>query len=129
MSLRVLIADCLDETRQSLRGTLEGLGQFEFVEVDNGADAMARLTSSRFDLILLGVALPRLSGEKVLELIKSRMAIYPETPVLMICSDRASMTPEDAGAKWAYGCVTAEASSADLEPAVEVAARLASTDL
>ena len=127
--LKVLIAEHSEDARQSLRKSLDEIGRCEFVEVDNGADAMVRLREERFDLILLGVALPRLSGSAILDLIKSKMRLYIETPVLMICSDRASLSPVEAGARGAYNCITVPANATDLESAVAVSRRLASIDL
>lgn len=61
MSKRILIADDSSNTRGILRFMLQNQG-FELVEADNGEDALAKVASSRPDIIILDGMMPRKSG-------------------------------------------------------------------
>ncbi|HWE49944.1 MAG TPA: response regulator transcription factor [Bryobacteraceae bacterium] len=61
--IRVLIADDHVLVRRGLRSLLDRNGEFQVVaEADNGYDAIELATRHRPDVVLLDVAMPRLSG-------------------------------------------------------------------
>src|ERR1700733_4190679 len=81
---RVLIVDDNEANRTVLRAYLEGEGITVEVAFD-GQAAVDMLDSQPFDILLLGVPLPKLSGYEVLEHMKANSALA-QIPVIMISS-------------------------------------------
>jgi sigma-B regulation protein RsbU (phosphoserine phosphatase) len=81
---RLLIVDDNEVNRAALGRYLEGKGVT--VEIaDDGQDAVERMDAAQFDMVLLSVNIPKLSGYQVLEHMKSDPNL--ETiPVIMISS-------------------------------------------
>jgi len=69
MATRILLIDDIKERRDSLRATLVSNAQFT-VEAADCTDAISRLKTDNFDLILLDVTLPDKSGFRVLEFLR-----------------------------------------------------------
>src|SRR5487761_1393802 len=62
-SFRVIIADGQEIFRNGLRSLLDDLEGFHVIaEVDNGSDLFQQLRSHDVDLVLVDIALPKLSG-------------------------------------------------------------------
>lgn len=80
----VLVADDQASNRELLKELLSAHG-FEVVSVPDGATALERLSTFQFDLILLDVRMPGLSGFAVCQQIKSNPETYL-TPVVLITS-------------------------------------------
>ncbi len=76
---RVLVVDDEPELRKMLRGYLQAEG-FDVAEATDGDQALARLSSSPPDLIVLDVGLPGLDGFEVLRLVRSGS----DVPVIML---------------------------------------------
>ena len=68
--LRILVADDDAGLRFSVREALATAGRYEINEAFDGLDAVEKVRSSRFDLVILDVDMPRLSGLEALKLIK-----------------------------------------------------------
>ncbi|MDD2851388.1 MAG: EAL domain-containing protein [Desulfuromonadaceae bacterium] len=67
---RLLIVDDENRIRSSIRLLLNGLGA-EIVECENGCDAISALENQDFDVVLLDINLPDISGLEVMEWIFS----------------------------------------------------------
>ena len=78
--IKVLIVDDEESIRHLLRRQLEGL-DMECVIASSGHEALEKTARNEFDLILLDVKMPGISGLEVLEKIKRR---HPRPYVLMI---------------------------------------------
>jgi DNA-binding NarL/FixJ family response regulator len=86
--LRVLIADDHAVVRQGLKDILKEIPELGTTgEAVNGQDALEKLRASDWDLLLLDVSMPGLSGLEVLREVKHER---PTLPVLVL-----SMHPED----------------------------------
>ena len=77
--LRILVTDDEEGIRESLRLILSPDYDMEFA--DNGQDALARLTTGRFDLVLLDIKMPKLDGLEVMKQLKAKRLT---TPVLIL---------------------------------------------
>ncbi len=66
---KVLIVDDDDDVRLGLRRMLEQLEDFAITEVGDGQAALDAMERTRFDLLLLDINLPVVSGETVLTLV------------------------------------------------------------
>jgi len=69
MVKRILIADDDDEIRESTKMFLKKMG-YEVVDASDGQSALYLLKKSKFDLVLLDVIMPKMSGREVLERIR-----------------------------------------------------------
>lgn len=78
---RVLFADD-DPTAGLLMKAALGGGEFILTVVDNGSDALARLQASAFDIALLDVEMPGLSGVEVCSGI--RRTFGDDFPVMLV---------------------------------------------
>jgi len=61
-ALRVLIAEDSEDVRALTTRMLGKLGQREVDEAEDGQEAVDALAASRYDLLLLDLSMPRLSG-------------------------------------------------------------------
>jgi CheY-like chemotaxis protein len=62
------------------------------VAVGDGAEAIARLEASRFDLVVTDLAMPRVSGWQVARAVK-RTA--PQVPVFLVTGFGVELSPEE----------------------------------
>jgi CheY-like chemotaxis protein len=77
---RVLVVDDDDELRENLAELLGDNG-FEAELAENGAAALARLSAAEFDLVLLDLVMPGMTGMETLAAIRQR---FPATKVVML---------------------------------------------
>jgi DNA-binding NarL/FixJ family response regulator len=88
MTFRILLVDDHAIVRQGVRQLLLNHGVArEVVEAESGAQALALCDGDPFDVVLLDISLPDMSGVEVLKRLKRRA---PRTPVMMF-----SMYQED----------------------------------
>jgi CheY-like chemotaxis protein len=85
---RILVVDDDRTTRQLLRRVLTA-GGFSTTVAKDGVDALKLLRSRRFDLLLLDVWMPRMTGLDLLERLRSRKA---KPRVVVMTSDDAPET-------------------------------------
>src|SRR5215216_5750417 len=81
---RLLVVDDNETNRAALGSYLESEGMTVEIGCD-GQEAIDMLDSRQYDLVLLGVNLPKLSGYQVLEH-KKADPVLQETPVIMVSS-------------------------------------------
>ena len=72
MTTLAVVEDNADN-RLLLRAILDG--QYEIVEYDNGVDALAGLSASLPDLVLLDISLPGMDGNEILARIRADEAL------------------------------------------------------
>ena len=87
---KILIIDDVDEIRNLATVLLKQKG-FEPVGASSGKEAINYLKSEKFDLILLDVVMPEMSGSELFQIIKD---ITPEIPVILLtgCTDEKLVT-------------------------------------
>ena len=95
-SSRILVVDDEPELRRALRATLSALG-FVVADAENGEVALEMLRAERFDLILLDINMPGMSGLEICRAIRARS---DASIVMLSVRDRAGDKIEalDAGA-------------------------------
>ena len=84
--MRVLITDDSATIRMILKGLLKQLQITDIKEATDGRSALDILEREKFDLLLLDIHMPVLSGLACLEQVKSREATAA-LPVIIISSD------------------------------------------
>ena len=77
---RILVVDDQDMMRDSLAGNLKR-DQHEVVAAGDGAAALARLGTTRFDLLITDLRMPKVDG---MELLQEAKRLRPEMPVVMM---------------------------------------------
>lgn len=77
--------------------------QYDIVEADCGAEAIEKVRKTSFDLVLMDVCMPEISGVEALDEIKTT---NPEIPVIMMTAYSSNATTVEALKKGACGYVT-----------------------
>jgi two-component system response regulator HydG len=97
----ILVVDDDIAHRTMLRILLEW--EFEIVEADCGSKAIEKIRNEPFDLVLMDVCMPEISGVEALDRIK---ATNPEVPVVMMTAYSSAETANRAMEKGAYDYLT-----------------------
>ncbi|HBY58461.1 MAG TPA: DNA-binding response regulator [Solibacterales bacterium] len=121
MTIRVLLVEDEAMIRAGIRGLLDLTPDIKVVaECADGEDAWDRLATAEFDLLLLDIRLPRLSGIELLERIRARGV--PAPPALLLTTfddDEALLRGVRAGAR---GYLLKASSFEDLTGAIRAVA-------
>ncbi|NOY70155.1 MAG: EAL domain-containing protein [Deltaproteobacteria bacterium] len=80
---KILIVDDDSGNRMLIRRSLEKAGFLNFIEAENGRDALALIKTTPLDLVLLDIMMPDIDGHAVLEQMKADPALR-DIPVIMI---------------------------------------------
>lgn len=75
----VLVVDDDDVIRETLRELLAE--NYHCQEASTAEEALSKLQSQAFDVVLTDISMPGLSGSELLERVRE---LYPETPVIVI---------------------------------------------
>jgi DNA-binding NarL/FixJ family response regulator len=117
--IRILVADDHHLFRAGIRALLRTVDDFEVVgEARDGAEALAAISQSRPDIVLLDVAMPDLSGARVLERLR---ADGSETKVVMLSLHANEEYVIRALSLGAAGYVVKDAAPDELEAAIRAA--------
>ncbi len=84
----------VDDDPMNLRVVAEILGAFGFTghQAGSGAEALAKLKQRRFELVLMDIHMPGLSGIEVTQRIRQSLGPERDTPVIALTADAASRT-------------------------------------
>ena len=85
---RILIVEDSATMRQVLKFALTRLKNVEIVEAQDGMDGLRKLSSDRFDLVLIDVNMPVMDGLKLIGMIRND-ANLREIPIVVITTERA----------------------------------------
>jgi two-component system, sensor histidine kinase RpfC len=83
---RILVADDCDLNRQVLKGNLEYMGM-EVTFADSGLKALKRLRKDAFDLFIVDIQMPGMSGFEVISRYKQLCPAEARIPVVVITGD------------------------------------------
>jgi two-component system, cell cycle response regulator DivK len=92
MTKRILVVEDHEDNRRILRDLLRATGH-ELVEAHDGEAALERLSSERYDLILMDIQLPGIDGYEVARQIRAG-STNATTPIIAVTS-YALMGDED----------------------------------
>lgn len=79
----LLVVDDNEDNRYTLTRRLNREGYQNLTIANNGREALERLTSQPFDLVLLDVMMPDMNGYEVLEHVKANASLR-DVPIIMI---------------------------------------------
>ena len=88
---RILVVDDMEPNRDILRLMLESQGHI-CDEAEGGMEALTRLASTEFDLVILDVHMTPMDGVETLERIRSKASGYSNIPVIALTADNAPST-------------------------------------
>jgi two-component system, chemotaxis family, chemotaxis protein CheY len=102
MPPRVLVVDDGTLIRLYYRETLEAAG-FEVAEAINGIEALEKVLSERFDLVIVDINMPKMDGMSFLRSLRSQEGHAGAIPALVISSEageRDAVAARAAGANF-----------------------------
>lgn len=80
MSRRILLIDDDHSVRRTFKAILERAGM-EVVEAEDGVAGTAMFESGRYDLVVVDVVMPRMTGIEVIQRVRS---IAPDVPIVAV---------------------------------------------
>ena len=87
--LTIMIVDDSRIMRNTVKGIFTGLESYcDFVEAQDGKEALSQLQTGMVDLVLLDWNMPRLSGIDFLKQVRA-MDKYKNLPIIMVTSESA----------------------------------------
>lgn len=95
---KILIVDDEEVIRQTLIDILEYEG-YDLETASDGAEAIAKINSNKYDAVLCDIKMPKMDGLEVLEIIAPK---YPELPIVMISGHGTLDTAVEAVKMGAY---------------------------
>jgi two-component system chemotaxis response regulator CheY len=110
---RILVVDDSSLVRLYYRSTLERKG-FEVVQAINGIEAMERVLSQRFDLVIVDVNMPRMDGFTFLRALRSGSGDVATLPALMISTESGTQDIAEAKLSGANFYLVKPVAEADL---------------
>jgi two-component system chemotaxis response regulator CheY len=118
---RVLVVDDSSLVRLYYRSALENAG-FAVEQAINGIEAMEKVLSEPFDLVLVDVNMPRMDGFTFLRSLRSRAGDVATIPVLMISTESGGQDVAEARAAGANFYLVKPVAEAELVRHVRVLA-------
>ena len=117
--LRILVADDHEIVRNGLTSILrEQPEPVEVTEASDGLEVLEALRDRAIDLVVLDIAMPRMTGLRVLEEIRQ---LYPALPVIILSVHSAAMYVQQSLKLGANAYLCKESASAELLDAVSAA--------
>jgi len=110
---RILVVDDSSLVRLYYRSALEK-GGFEVEQAINGIEAMERVLSQPFDLVIVDVNMPRMDGFTFLRSLRCRAADVATLPALMISTELGIQDIAEARASGANFYLVKPVAEADL---------------
>ena len=113
LKARILVVDDSSLVRLYYRSALEKAG-FEVEQAINGLEAMERVLSQPFDLVIVDVNMPRMDGFSFLRSLRCRAADVASIPALMISTESEMQDIAQARASGANFYLVKPVAEADL---------------
>jgi two-component system chemotaxis response regulator CheY len=95
MSIRALVVDDSLALRRSVMYALQRLGEVVCIEAGDGAEAIKKLSSGPFDIVLTDINMPLLDGLKLISHIRGEPEIS-KLPIVVITTESADADRERA---------------------------------
>ena len=80
---RILLVDDYYESREIYTGLLKSRGE-EVIEVGDGEEALEKISSEKFDLILLDLLLPKINAIDILKKLQERKINVSESKIIVM---------------------------------------------
>jgi two-component system chemotaxis response regulator CheY len=112
--MKFLIVDDFSTMRRIVRGLLKEMGHVDCDEAEDGAAALAKLRSGRFDFVVTDINMPNVDGFELLERIRADETLQ-HLPVLMVTAEARKEDIVRAARLRASGYIVKPFSKATLE--------------
>lgn len=123
--MRFLIVDDFSTMRRIIRGLLKELGHLDCDEAEDGAIALSKLKSTKFDFVISDINMPNKNGFELLEAIRADASLA-DLPVLMVTAEARKEDIVRAAQLRASGYIVKPFTKATLEEKiVKIAAKVA----
>jgi two-component system chemotaxis response regulator CheY len=113
-SLRFLVVDDFSTMRRIVRNLLKELGYTNADEAEDGAVALAKLKSEKFDFVVSDWNMPNMTGIELLKRIRAEPALK-SLPVLMITAEARKENIIEAAQNGANGYIVKPFTAATLD--------------
>ena len=117
-SMRILVVDDFSTMRRIVRNLLKDIGYSNTDEADDGARALQKLKSERFDFVVSDWNMPNMTGIDLLRAIRADEAIK-HLPVLMITAEARKENIIEAAEAGASGYIVKPFTAATLDEKVK----------
>lgn len=85
--MKILVVDDMLSMRQVMMHMLRDLGFYQLDEATNGVEALKKLRTQEYDLLITDLHMPNLDGRQLLEKVRTDK-VLADLPVLMVtCED------------------------------------------
>jgi len=84
--VRVLLAEDNETNQQIIVQALDTMGAATTI-VENGKEALAALRATRFDIVLMDIQMPVMTGEKAIEIIRSSGDDFSAIPIIAVTAN------------------------------------------
>lgn len=85
--IRALVVDDSKLVRSIEISVFNNMGGVEIDEAVDGATALEKLTSNKYDIVILDWMMPKMTGEQVLREIRGAKGPNKDTPVIMVTAE------------------------------------------
>jgi two-component system chemotaxis response regulator CheY len=85
--IKALVVDDSRLIRQIEVAVFSKIGGVEVEEAEDGADALAKLTKNKYDIVLLDWMMPKMTGEQILREIRGVAGPNKDAPVVMVTAE------------------------------------------
>jgi two-component system chemotaxis response regulator CheY len=113
-NLRFLVVDDFSTMRRIVRNLLKELGYTNADEAEDGAVALAKLKSEKFDFVVSDWNMPNMTGIELLKCIRAEPSIK-DIPVLMITAEARKENIIEAAQNGANGYIVKPFTAATLD--------------
>ncbi|MDB5864862.1 MAG: cheY2 [Betaproteobacteria bacterium] len=113
-SLRFLVVDDFSTMRRIVRNLLKELGYTNADEAEDGAVALAKLKSEKFDFVVSDWNMPNMTGIELLKSIRAEPALK-HLPVLMVTAEARKENIIEAAQSGANGYIVKPFTAATLD--------------
>lgn len=103
--LNALVVEDSPPMRKMIVFALSRIRQLKVVEADDGVDALRRIASTKFDIIITDINMPILDGLKLVKRLRADEA-YQDVPIIIITTEGAEEDRQRALALGANAYVT-----------------------
>lgn len=84
----ILIVEDSATTRAMIRAVLEEAGDFEVIEAATGFDALKRLPTASFDLIITDINMPDINGLELINFVRSDPR-FKSIPLIIVSTEKS----------------------------------------
>ena len=86
LDMNILIVDDFETMRRIIKGALKEIGFYNFLEADDGKNALSRLEKNKVDLIISDWIMPNMSGLELLKAVKKDEKLK-KIPFIMVTAE------------------------------------------